>query len=301
MRVDRSISPVIFLIIGIALGTIFTWHQFFSVPEHFPVNSSFTVNENEGLSSISKRLYREGYISSPLLFRLGLSFLGKDKAIQLGGYSFSEPVNLLKVVHMFVEGKPKSPLLSVTIPEGSTSFEVAVIVAKALPGISVDIFGEIISKYEADGKLFPSTYFLLPSYKEKEVVELMLNTFSKKITPILTKAEFPSPLTTEKEVLTLASILEGEAKTEEDMRIIAGILLQRLRIGMPLQVDVAKETYTTKGLPFMPINNPGVVAVDAVLHPVETSYLYYITGNDGKMYYARTFNEHRHNILKYLK
>jgi UPF0755 protein len=60
-------------------------------------------------------------------------------------------------------------------------------------------------------------------------------------------------------------------------------------------------SYTTKGLPFMPINNPGVIAVDAVLHPVETSYLYYITGNDGKMYYARTFNEHRRNILKYLK
>jgi UPF0755 protein len=74
-----------------------------------------------------------------------------------------------------------------------------------------------------------------------------------------------------------------------------------MRIGMPLQVDVAMETYKEKGLPKKPINNPGLVAITAVLNPVYTEYLYYITGNDGEMYYAKTFNDHKRNIAKYLK
>jgi UPF0755 protein len=99
----------------------------------------------------------------------------------------------------------------------------------------------------------------------------------------------------------MASILEGEAKTEGDMKIIAGILLTRLTKGMPLQVDVAKETYTAKGLPKVPLNNPGLVAIMAVLHPTFTDNLYYLTGNDGAMHYAKTFEEHKKNIKKYLK
>ena len=109
------------------------------------------------------------------------------------------------------------------------------------------------------------------------------------------------PLKNENDVLTLASILEGEAKTKEDMEIISGILLARFSIGMPLQVDVDMDTYKVKGLPFMPLNNPGLVAINAALHPISSEYLYYLTGKDGKMYYSKTFEEHKRNIKKYLK
>ena len=289
-------------VIIIALITsVYFYQQALVAPDNFPTGTTFTINENESLKSISNRLEALGYIHSPLLFRLGISYLGKERSIQLGGYIFEKPLTLLGMVETFVRGKPSVPLLSATIPEGSTSFEVASLVAKVLPSLSIDTFGEIISKYQADGKLFPSTYFLLPSYTEEDIVKLMLLTFVKKTQPIIAEAKILPPLVSENDVLVLASILEGEAKTEEDMKIIAGILLTRLTIGMPLQVDVAKETYTMKGLPGMPINNPGLIAINAVLHPITTQYLYYITGNDGKMYYAKTFDEHKRNIQKYLR
>lgn len=281
--------------------SLYSFYQFMAVPSSFPLGKSFVVNENESLASISTRLKDNGYITSPLLFRAAISFLNKEKSIQLGGYSFSAPTSLLGVVGTFVTGGPTAPLLSVTIPEGSTSYEVASFVVKVMPALSTDLFGEAISKYEGDGRLFPSTYYLLPSYKEEDIVKLMLSTFTKKTAKLFSETPIVSPLTSENDVITLASILEGEAKKEEDMKIVAGILLTRMKLGMPLQVDVAKETYKQKGLPFMPINNPGLVALRAVLNPTKTEYLYYITGNDGKMYYAKTFIEHKRNIQKYLR
>ncbi len=301
MRDAKNYTVIGVCIVVLLLGLSFFYKQVFSIPTTFPVGKNFTVNENESLKSISTRLEAENYISSPLLFRTGVSFLGKDRAIQLGGYSFNSPLSLFGVVTAFVQGRPSAPLLSVTIPEGSTSGEIAAIVSKVLPGVSPDIFNQVITKYGADGKLFPSTYFLLPSYTADDIVKIMLTTFSKKIATLGVVSKISPPLTSEHDVLVLASILEGEAKTQEDMKIVAGILLSRLTKGMPLQVDVALITYKQKGLPKEPINNPGLTAIDAVLHPTETPYLFYLTGNDGKMYYAKTFDEHKKNIRKYLK
>ncbi len=301
MRDAKQFTILGVSIVVVLFSSIYFYTHIFVAPKEFPVGKNFTINEGESLKSISVRLEQEKIITSPLLFRAGVSYLGKDRAIQLGGYIFNSPLSLFGVVSTFVQGKPNLPLLSITIPEGSTSYEIASIVAKALPSISVDIFGETISKYNADGKLFPSTYFILPSYSAEDIVKVMVETFSKKMATLGVVTKINPPLKDENDVLVLASILEGEAKTQDDMKIVAGILIKRLTIGMPLQVDVAKETYKSKGLPAMPINNPGLTAIDAALHPIVTEYLYYITGNDGSMYYAKTFEEHKRNIKKYLK
>lgn len=301
MRDAKNYTVIGVCIVVFLIMVSYFYKQVFVVPDAFPSGKNFTVNENESLKSVSNRLQEEKFITSPLLFRLGISFLGKDRAIQLGGYTFSEPLSLFGVVTTFVEGRPSTPLLSVTIPEGSTSNEVAIIIAKTLPTVPIDIFTQVAMKYEADGKLFPSTYFLLPSYTAEDIVKIMLSTFTKKIATLGVVAKINPPLTSEHDVLVLASILEGEAKTQQDMKIVAGILLTRMTMGMPLQVDVAMETYKQKGLPKSPINNPGLTAIDAALHPIETPYLFYLTGNDGQMYYSKTFDEHKRNIRKYLK
>lgn len=280
---------------------LYFYQHIFMVPSNFPLGKNFVVNENEPLRSISERLRNEGYITSPLLFRAGVSFFGKDRTIQVGGYVFGVPLSLKGVVTTFVKGHPDTPLLSITIPEGSTSNEVAGIIAKVLPTASAQKVNDFITKYHAEGKLFPSTYFLLPSYSEEDIIQLMLSTFTKKAEGIILSSKVAPPLASLNDILVLASILEGEAKKEVDMKIVAGILITRLTKGMPLQVDVAKETYKEKGLPKVPLNNPGLIAILAVLHPTFTDNLYYITGNDGVMYYAKTFEEHKKNIKKYLK
>lgn len=272
-----------------------------TIPNDFPISSHFVIEENESIRSISNRLEREHYIYSALLFRVWVSSLGKDRHIQLGSYEFDTPLVLGAVVKKLVEGSPDKPLIQVTIPEGSTSHEVALLLHQVLSTISVDIFGEKVSTYNAHGKLFPSTYFLLPSQSEKDIIKMMTETFEKKYMSSFRWDIIPEPLTSRDEVIILASIIEGEAKTEKDMKIVAGILLTRLKKHMPLQVDVAKETYTIKGLPNSPINNPGLMALNATLHPEVSSYLFYITGKDGNMYYAKTFEEHKKNIKKYLK
>ncbi len=292
---------IYFFFIVILLGSMFVYQETFSVPRDFPIGKNFTVNENESLKSISKRLEDERYINSALLFRILLSFSGRDRHLKIGGYSFPEPVTVTEVVNKFALGKPDVPLVSVTIPEGSTNEEIAAIIHKAIPSIEETKIISFINDNNLHGELFPSTYFLLPSSKPEQIIQLLKTTFEEKYSAFIRGLVMPKPLTSDNEVLSLAAILEGEAKTKEDMEMVAGILLTRLQKGMPLQVDVAPETYKLKGLPLKPINNPGEMAISAVFHASASPYLYYITGNDGKMYYAKTFEEHKRNIQKYLK
>lgn len=99
----------------------------------------------------------------------------------------------------------------------------------------------------------------------------------------------------------MASYLEGEANNEKDMKMVSGILWTRLKIGYFLQIDAATTTYKVKGLTKTPINNPGLVAIKAALNPIQTGYLYYITGNDGQMYYSTDYEGHLLNIKKHLR
>ncbi len=279
----------------------YVYYETRTIPSNFPVGKHFIVEEGETLRSVSVRLEEEHFIYSALFFRIWISTLGRDRHLQLGEYIFNEKHVLGYMVKKFVSIGPDIPLISVTIPEGSTTYEVSQFMKKALPHFSPDIFGEKVFAKSADGKLFPSTYFLLPSTTEERVVEIMTSTFTKKYKDTFSSETIRSPLKNENDVISLAAILEGEAKTKEDMQVVSGILQKRMTLGIRLQVDAAKETYTIKGLPEQPINNPGLIALYATFHPIESPYLYYITGKDGTMHYAKTFEEHKKNIQKYLR
>lgn len=284
----------------IALCAFITWASL-STPSDFPKNTRFTVNEDESLYTISNRLKDEGIITSSSLFRAWISFMGKDRHIQLGVYTFDEPYTLGRVVTKFVSGVADEPLARITIPEGSTTTEIIDIVRKAVPSISPQLFNQAVAQRDGNGKLFPSTYYILPSSTEDRIVELLTKTFETKYKDGFDETKYPPHVRTQEEVIILASILEGEANTEKDMRLVSGILQKRLAIGMALQVDVALETYKVRGLPKEPINNPGLMALGAVFNSEPSEYLYYLTGNDGTMHYAKTFEEHKRNIQNYLR
>lgn len=280
---------------------VFTFWSTRTIPNNFPVGTNFVVEEGESLRSVSLRLQNENYIKSALLFRAWISFLGRDRHIQLGIYSFDKPLVLGAVIKKLVSENPDAPLISITIPEGSTNSDIANLIKKELPNFSIETFNKKVLEKNANGKLFPSTYYLLPSTKEDRIVDIMLETFNKKYTASFSKTKINTPLKNKEDVIILASILEGEAKSAVDMKMVSGILLKRLLLNMPLQVDVAKETYKTKGLPLNPINNPGIIAIDGALNPSTSPYLYYITDKNGIMHYSKTFEEHKRNIIKYLK
>jgi UPF0755 protein len=291
-----QLGSVLMLLIGGAVVFLLA----LNAPKDFPVGEKFEVKEGESLYSISTRLEEEHIITSSLFFRGWISVLGKDEDIGLGIYEFNSKRPLGLVVAKFIRG-PDQPLLSVTIPEGYTTKEIADAFQKALPAISSSVFIEQVRAKKLDGYLFPSTYYPLPSSNEDDIIARMTATFEREYEKYFAAEKFPVYVPTKGAVISLASILEGEAKTEEDMKIVSGILQKRLSKGMRLQVDVALSTYKESGLPDTPISNPGRIAIDAVFHPKESSYLYYLTGKDGRMYYAKTFEEHKKNIQKYLR
>lgn len=292
------------LVVGAAILAIIIGYGFLGAPDNFPVKETFLINEGESIKSVSARLEESGYIKSALLFRLFLSGYEHDRKLQLGYYQFNEVESLPALVHSIITNGPAFPFGKLTVPEGSTNQDIAKLISAALPALSESDILREIEALSATGFLFPETYYLVPSMSSEEILMRMQAMFLKKTAGLFQETILSLDRDSKSKVMDvviLASILEGEAKTQDDMRIISGILQKRLKIGMALQVDVAKETYKVRGLPKSPINNPGLNALDAVLHPKDSEYLYYITGNDGKMYYAKTFTEHKKNIQKYLK
>jgi UPF0755 protein len=261
-------------------------------PVHIDDNYYFEIKNGDTINSLSENLSKEKIINSKNIFKLILKYRLGDKQIVYGNYNIkkytlgTEKINMLGIIDIIVNKKNYTPGVSMTIPEGFTLEEISARVNKIF-NIPYNEFYNYAKEY--NGYLYPETYYFSESVKKEEIVEKMLSEFTKEVSTIT------------REDVILASIVEGEGKNSEDMKIISGILKERMRIGMALQVDVAKETYKNNELPKNPINNPGKTAIDAVRYPVKSDYLYYITGDDGNFYYAVTFEEHKKNIKKYLK
>jgi UPF0755 protein len=209
---------------------------------------------------------------------------------------------------------PETPRGSVTIPEGWTVADINAYLKKG--GVLVD--GELSSDLE--GYLFPDTYeFFLDS-----TTTVIQQKFQDNLTKQLEKTGINVDEENLRQIIIMASLLEKEVKTLQDKRIISGILWKRLENGMPLQVDsticyIKKadvclpisasdkkidsgyNTYLYGGLPQGPICNPGADSILAAARPVSTPYWYYLSSNvGGETVFARTLDEHRQNIIKYL-
>jgi len=173
-----------------------------------------------------------------------------------------------------------------------------------------------------EGFLFPDTYSFMPNSSPEEILEKLLENFKTRFDPLAKKYAAFLRDRSLRDVVIIASLLEREAKTLEDKRIIAGILYARLAKNIRLDVDAtvlyikgdwravltmsdlsSNSLYNTrrvKGLPPGPICNPGLESLEAALSPQTTSYLFYLTGSNGEMYYAKTLEEHNVNKQNYL-
>jgi len=310
--IRRSILPV-------ALVLLFVFLILNAPPRSFPLGSTLRIENGSTLLSISTLLKERQVIKSPFLFRTYVILFGGEKALVQGDYVFSEKITGFGVAERIMDGQLGIVPLRITIPEGSTTREIAGLFNTKFKNFDDKKFLDLAKGKE--GYLFPDTYLFFPADEPAVMVKKMERTFTEK-TASLQKEVLPKGYSWS-DVVTMASILEAEGRTLQTRRMIAGVLWKRLSIGMPLQVDVAiqyiknKATpdltledlkipspynlYLNKGLPPGPINNPGLEAIKAALSPIPSKYLYFLVDKQGVMHYAVTHDEHVVNKNKYLR
>lgn len=207
------------------------------------------------------------------------------------------PGTIVRTAYQWVYPPAPPPAVHITFVEGETISQMAEQVSNAFPNISAEAFTTAAEQY--DGYLFPDTYFFAPDADTATILAKMHSNFDIKITPLL--PDISAAGHSLADIVTMASLIEGEASSTVDRGMVSGILWNRLAKNMPLQVDVARETYTHRGLPAEPINNPSLDSLTAAVHLTSTKYLYYLTGKDGIMHYATTYAGHQANLKKYLE
>jgi UPF0755 protein len=287
-------------------------------PSTFVPGTRIVVQEGMSLGEVSFLLQDNNLIRSRVAFEFCAITLGVDKKIMAGEYLFKEAIGSCSLASRIVGGVFGIPSIRVTIPEGLSNKEASLILAKALPHFVADDF--IKSSQAQEGYLFPDTYFFPEGATATDVATRMKVNFDKKIKPLTSDIDKSGHLV--REIVTMASLLEKEVANDEDRAIVSGILWKRIGQGMPLQVDAtfmyllgkksseltqadlqiksAYNTYRNKGLPAGPIDNPGLSSLQAAVHPKESPYLYYLADASGVTHYAKTFNEHKANKVKYL-
>lgn len=297
-------------------------------PSAEPRVQSVDIPEGASMQHVASLLAERGLIRS----RTGFLFLGKltgaDRRIRPGEYALHPGLRPLQILSDMVEGRVR--LHAVTIPEGFSVAQVAARLAglglvdeRAFLALTQD--REFIRTLDLDvptleGYLFPTTYHFPKSTNPEDIIRTMVAFTWKAITPEL-RARASEQGMTVHEVLTLASVIEKETGVPAERPLISAVFHNRLRLGIPLQsdptviyalesfdgnlrkrdlsVESPYNTYRVRGLPPGPIANPGAESIVAALHPAETSYLYFVSRNDGTHHFSATLAEHNRAVDKY--
>lgn len=316
-----------FLVIIIAIISILltSFIIFFNLGQPVDKNDNapviFVVNQGEGINSIAKRLEEEGLIRNRFMFVFEVRRLGLAPKIQAGDFRLSKSQTPQQIANNLTTGTLD---IWVRILEGWRGEEIAQLLKGKIPTYEN---AWVLRLKEQEGHLFPDTYLIPKNADIALIVKILTGNFNTKLATL--KADVRSNGLSLEDSITLASIVEREAQFDEDRPIIAGILLNRLKIGMALQADatvqyalgyqlhekdwwkksLTKEdltvnspynTYRFPGLPPKPIANPGAASLKAAFNPAPTDYLYYLHDSTGKTHYAETLDEHNANISKYL-
>lgn len=292
-------------------------------------NKIFIIKPGQPLTQIAQNLQKAGLIKNALMFRFYVEQSGIAKTIQAGDFRIAPSMSAKDIAQQLTHGAID---VWITFPEGRRVEEMAQIIENSLKTQGNDEYSfdknEFI-KTAKEGHMFPDTYLIAKDATAKDIVERLENTFDQKVDKKTLLSGIKNNLTQD-QVIVLASIVEREAKTNEERPIIAGILINRLKIGMPLQDDPTVRyaigydsssnswwnppvnqddiantksfynTYLHTGLPPAPICNPGIDSIEAAANPTETDYMYFLEGSDGKIHYAKTGEEHQQNVQKYL-
>ena len=270
-----------------------------AAPSGFPTDVSVSVPKGATLSETADFLQAHDIIRSTTLFKLyALAIDGSTTGLKTGDYLFTAAEPAFRVAYRLVTGDEGFPVEKVTVPEGASSTQIASIIERQIPGF--DARGFVAAAASHEGYLFPETYFWPTNATPDRVISDMTARFDAEIATSSVRTALASSTRSLSDIVGMAAILEREATSSHDRRIVAGILWKRLDAGMPLQVDSAPETYKNKGLPARPIADPGIQAILDAATPIATPYWYYLSDSHGVLHYAATLQGHAENKNRYL-
>jgi len=330
----------IVILVGVVMSGSYVFDVYLISADKDAETIEVTIQEGASVDAIAQQLEDQGIITSAFFFKVYTKL--SDSVLQAGTFELAKGMNIRSVVREL--GYASAQEVQVTIPEGFTIEQIGEVIVEALPEIDMsgwesvvsaqgrrvlnedEILVGIPSDQGLEGYLFPDTYRFRADANAATVAETMVLTLKRR----LAENDIAVPLNlvfegglTFHEMITLASIVEREVRSAEDMKLVAGIFFTRMKIGMALQadstvnyvtgkddpavtledsrVDSPYNTYRNLGLPPGPISNPGMNAILAVLEPTDSDYLYFLTTDDGQVVYAKSFDEHVANKYKYLK
>lgn len=317
----QKFSVLIIIVSLFALLSLLWWKQAIKpVNPLYRESVSFTIEKGASVRSIADKLEKQGLVRSAVAFFLIVRFGGLSDNIQAGNFFLNPSMDLKTIAQTLQHGTID---IKLTVPEGWRKEEIALKIAQefAIPE------SEFL-KEAREGYLFPDTYRIPNDISLTDLLDIFQKNFDKK------NASIDQNKLTEKkisldELIIIASMVEREAKFVEDRPLIASVILNRLEIGMKLDIDatvqyalgfqnqekqwwkknLTKEdlaidspynTYLNNGLPPTPISNPGLSAIESVLNAPKNNFLYYVADKNGKTHFAETIEEHQSNIAKYL-
>ena len=325
-------AAVIFLFIIILItGGLKTYHLLEPVDDSSSIFIEVEIATGSSTRYIADKLEEKGLIRSATFFVLMTSVSGADQQLQAGFYEFSPSQSLLEIVEDLQKGNIAT--FQFTIPEGYTVEEIASLLAEKTEYSKNDFLtaantrelaggyfeipdGDYI--YELEGLLYPATYDLPRSYGPEDIMRHLVAEFYSRWGGELEEGILDySPF----EIITIASMVEKEGRLREEKPLIAGVIYNRLRNNMLLQMDATIQyaleqrqdiilysdlrldsyynTYQYPGLPPGPIASPGDNALDAALNPEDTDYLFYFALEDGSHSFSRTYGEHRRKLQEF--
>lgn len=322
-----GVSCLLLLYVLISLSPVASKSRSRDVVVAVPVRTS--------ASQVGKILKQGDLVRSSLMFTLYARWTGMDSLIKAGEYRLNNSLSTPELLRELVEGRLATQTF--TVPEGFTTAQIAdLLVSKGLVDrekFFAAVAGEdfpypfIQSLPKGDkrleGYLFPDTYQVVRGSSESTIINMMLKRFESEISDLDYQKEAEKAGVTLHEAVTIASMVEREARIDEERPLIAGIIYKRLNMNMPLQlcatvqyalgtnkpqlyykdleVDSPYNTYRINGLPPGPIAMPGETSLLAAINPAQTEYLYYVAKPDGSHAFATTLEEHDANKEIYEK
>lgn len=288
------------------------------------------IASGSSVSQISAQLEAQGVIGSATLLDWYFRVRGGGDHIEAAEYQFPAHLTLAQVADRLETGG-RTPTVWITIPEGFTAMQIAqklgaaglvppVLFMREAQTRTLDLGGTATRGLE--GYLFPDTYQVPRSADADEVIDMMTKQFEAELPRDYVAAARKLGRTVP-QVVTIASMIEREAKVDSERPLIASVIYNRLRLGMPLEIDATIEyalpqhktalsyadlaidspynTYKNAGLPPTPISNPGKASLDAAFHPASTPFLYYVYKGNGHHAFSTTLQGQQENERRYLR